>query len=740
MKKEQLFRKVASPLVCGLMLGGLAITTVQPLVRVHAEEQTAIQSDAELTEDMWMDWSDVTKSSEFGNSDTTGKQVKYNEKIYAATWWKNGATDTAPGSGEETSTGWAEVGSIASNGTVTLDAGVTANPFETTVDPDVDPNTPYASIDAGQGVKWADQVFAPYIDGGLWYNGENGYQGLYPLGQEVKKSNISYANIGFIVSDPSNPKTASFGGYYNVDGTGTNGSIVTSFANQIKEFREQGGDVLVSFGGENGTPLQDTYDDAEELADKYIEIVEHYGLTTIDFDIEGAHVRDKEAWQRNNDAIKIMQEKMGDEAPAVWYTFPVLPTGLVGEGTDNDAYNVLQDAVTKGVEVHGVNIMTMCFGPAFVTGPTDTYYTYIEQASESLAGQIKKIYTDADQELTDEQVYGKIGLTPWAGKSSQANETFTLSDAKALLAYANEKQIGMLSFWSLNRDNDLNEDLKNTGLEQDTYEFSSILDEFDGELGVRDQAPTIKGATNKTINLNDTFDRLDGITAMDNEDGDLTAALKVTGDVDTSKAGKYKVTYTVVDSKQNKTEKIRTITVVDPDANTKPIINGAKDQTIEVGTTFDATKDITVTDNEDGDLTDQLKVVSNVDTTKVGTYTVTYSVIDSRGEETKQTITVTVTEKEEIPAYSSSATYVKGDKVTYDGATYTAQWWTKGEKPGTAQVWSKEVIKGEDGSVDYYKGGTYVAGDLVNYNGKQYLAKWWTQTTPGSDSSWELQD
>lgn len=738
LKKEQLIKKVASPLICGLMLGGLAVSTIQPIIQVRAEEKTSSKATTSLTEEAWSEWSEVTKLTEFGSSDTTGKQVKHNGKIYAATWWKNGATDVAPGSGEATSTGWEEVGTIASDGSVTLNAGVTVNPFEPTIDPNVDPNTPYAGVDAGQGVKWGEKVFAPYIDGGLWYNGENGYQGLYPLGQEVKKSNISYANIGFIVSDPSNPKTASFGGYYNVDGTGTNGSVVTAFANQIKEFRAQGGDVLVSFGGENGTPLQDVYDNAEELADKYIEIVEHYGLTTIDFDIEGAHVRDKEAWERNNDAIKIMQDKLGDEAPDVWYTFPVLPTGLVGEGTDNDAYNVLQDAVQKKVNVHGVNIMTMCFGPSFVTGPTDTYHTYVEQASESLAGQIKRIYSDANQDLTDSQIYQKIGLTPWVGKSSQANETFTQSDAKALLAYANEKQIGMLSFWSLNRDNDLNEDLKNTGLEQETYEFSKIMGEFDGDLGVRDQAPVIKGATNETIELNDSFDVLAGVTAIDQEDGDLTAKITTTGTVDSAKVGEYQVTYSVTDSQKNHSEKVRTITVVDPNANTKPIFSGLKDQTIEVGTNFDKLAGVTANDQEDGDLTAKIAVTGDVDTSKAGANVLTYTVSDSKGEKTTQTITITVQEKESIPAYSATTVYVKGDKVSYQGTTYTAKWWTKGDTPGSAQVWEKEIIKNEDGSVDYYKGGTYVAGDLVNYNGKQYLAKWWTQSVPGSDASWEL--
>lgn len=39
------------------------------------------------------------------------------------------------------------------------------------------------------------------------------------------------------------------------------------------------------------------------------------------------------------------------------------------------------------------------------------------------------------------------------------------------------------------------------------------------------------------------------VLAIDKEDGDLTSKIKVDGEVDTSKAGTYVLTYTVTDSK-----------------------------------------------------------------------------------------------------------------------------------------------------------------------------------------------
>ena len=57
----------------------------------------------------------------------------------------------------------------------------------------------------------------------------------------------------------------------------------------------------------------------------------------------------------------------------------------------------------------------------------------------------------------------------------------------------------------------------------------------------------------------------------------------------------------------------------------------------------------TAKDAEDGDLTEKIKVVrNNVDTSKAGTYEVTYEVTDSAGATATKTIKVTVKEKADI--------------------------------------------------------------------------------------------
>ena len=124
--------------------------------------------------------------------------------------------------------------------------------------------------------------------------------------------------------------------------------------------------------------------------------------------------------------------------------------------------------------------------------------------------------------------------------------------------------------------------------------------------------------------------------------------------------------------------------------NLVPTIN-ANDKTITVGDKFDPLKDVTATDKEDGDITLKLdNVIENeVDTTKAGTYKVTYKVTDSKGASTTKTIKVTVVEKDtpEVPDKPDNG----GDKSN-----------------GTGTAGSKDKIGGEDST------GAVKTGDSAN--------------------------
>ena len=122
----------------------------------------------------------------------------------------------------------------------------------------------------------------------------------------------------------------------------------------------------------------------------------------------------------------------------------------------------------------------------------------------------------------------------------------------------------------------------------------------------------------------------------------------IVNDVDTSKAGTYHVTYKVTDKDGASIEKTITVIVKQNtgDLNSVPTIS-ANDITLNVGDTFDPLANVTATDKEDGTiiLTKDNIIANDVDTSKAGTYPVTYKVTDKNGASTEKTIAVTVKEK-----------------------------------------------------------------------------------------------
>lgn len=71
---------------------------------------------------------------------------------------------------------------------------------------------------------------------------------------------------------------------------------------------------------------------------------------------------------------------------------------------------------------------------------------------------------------------------------------------------------------------------------------------------------TLKGDATITINVGDTYTE-QGATAKDEKDGDISSKIAMSGSVNTSKAGKYTITYTVTNSGGSKATVKRTITV-----------------------------------------------------------------------------------------------------------------------------------------------------------------------------------
>ena len=177
--------------------------------------------------------------------------------------------------------------------------------------------------------------------------------------------------------------------------------------------------------------------------------------------------------------------------------------------------------------------------------------------------------------------------------------------------------------------------------------------------------PVIK-ATDKTLTVGDTFDPKADVTAEDVEDGNLTDKIEVLkNEVDTTKAGKYEVTYKVTDRKGASRTKTITVTVnpkIEP-LNEAPTID-VTDKEITVGDKFDPKEGVTAKDKEDGNLTDKIEILKNtVDPSKPGVYEVTYKVTDSKGASCTKTIKVTVKEKAPAPSKDNNKTTTVAPKT-----------------------------------------------------------------------------
>ena len=73
--------------------------------------------------------------------------------------------------------------------------------------------------------------------------------------------------------------------------------------------------------------------------------------------------------------------------------------------------------------------------------------------------------------------------------------------------------------------------------------------------------PQLRGVNDVVIEKGQEYNLLNGISAYDKEDGDLTHKIKIDCDVDTTKSGTYEVKYKVTDSDGAQKTSIRNIKV-----------------------------------------------------------------------------------------------------------------------------------------------------------------------------------
>lgn len=286
---------------------------------------------------------------------------------------------------------------------------------------------------------------APYVDMGAWPTAS--------LSALASDSGLKNFSLGAITSPTCK---AMWFNYYDPR-TGW-------AAENIDALRAAGGDIKVTFGGAGGRELAQNCDSVDALFTEYDAVVTRYGLTYVDFDIEGPAVSDPVSIARRSAALARLQQ--AHPGLRISLTLPVTPRGLTATGLA-----VVTSARDAGVTLDLVNVMTMDYFMVIDYGDAAL------QAAEATFTQLKSLFPHR----SDPHIWGMIGVTPMLGENDD-HQIYDQADARQLVAFAQEKKLGMLSFWDITRDRNActgNLSLC-TNIPQTPYEFSRIVGAYTG--------------------------------------------------------------------------------------------------------------------------------------------------------------------------------------------------------------------------------------------------------------------
>lgn len=303
--------------------------------------------------------------------------------------------------------------------------------------------------DEMNGQEGNEKMLAPFIDMASWVDASNKYSlnGVPNLGLIYDEVGCEQFNLGFIRPDDNTPLDENgnirwgWGGFYALSETGNDGYQYEGIKKSIQGIRDRGGDIVVSIGGQLGKAPWVVTKDVNKLKNMYLEIINAYSLKRIDLDIEETN-QGYEANAINAKAIKKVQDATGVE---VVLTIPIMPYGYT-----STQKNLLRAYIGNGVNIKLINNMTMCYGSE--VNPGEDFAEASIRALKNSCSQVQSIYNEFGLVLTQEEVYKMLGATVDIGYENEYNPVFTPDMTKRVADFANSVDLGMFSYWSVNRD------------------------------------------------------------------------------------------------------------------------------------------------------------------------------------------------------------------------------------------------------------------------------------------------
>jgi len=213
----------------------------------------------------------------------------------------------------------------------------------------------------------------------------------------------------------------------------------------MTEYVKRGGNLIISCGGASSPWIEATMT-VERMVELLGGLLTKTGSRALDFDIEGTALHNIEHYTKLNKAVAQLQQKF----PGLYvsYTIPVGDPRW-GPSIEAPALNMLKNAIANGVNITVVNMMLM-----------DLYGDYTLRPRWGLlaieiAENAKKTLTELFPGRSEAEIYRKIGVCPMLGKNDDLS-VFDVEDAKILTRYAKEKNVGLYSFWAIQRDQVIN--------------------------------------------------------------------------------------------------------------------------------------------------------------------------------------------------------------------------------------------------------------------------------------------
>ncbi len=273
------------------------------------------------------------------------------------------------------------------------------------------PNVDYLQTSGPLGAgNFPTRFSAPYVE--TWDNNN--------LANLANATGHKFYTLAFVIN----------GGTCNPTWNGGTCLTCNSYGSYINSLRALGGDVIVSFGGADGTEMGQACGTVTSLQAAYQKVIDQFKLTWIDLDIESGAESDGASVDRRNKALHNLQ--VANPSLQVSYTLAVDRGGLPSADL-----NLLKNAKANGVRVDVVDIMAMDYGPCY----TDMGRAAIDAANATRT------------QLSNNGISASVGVTPMLGVNDVACENFSSTNSSELVTFAQSNSfVRTLGFWALGAD------------------------------------------------------------------------------------------------------------------------------------------------------------------------------------------------------------------------------------------------------------------------------------------------